>query len=83
MWGILVRECGASPKYAETFAAYMAEEGPKEYRFSGSLGFGGKFYANSNGWYVAYYREDRTKERDEAMQRANAAIRNLRAKNDA
>ena len=46
----------------------------REYRFIGSLGFGGKFWVNSGRWYVTCYREDETIERLAIIEAANARL---------
>ena len=47
--------------------------GSYEFRFQGSLGFGGKIYFNPHrGLYVSCYREDETPERNSAIERMNA-----------
>lgn len=58
-----------------THATYPADE----YRFCGSLGFGGKFRNNGNRDtpYVDYYGEDRNPERDAMVERTNAALAEL------
>jgi len=46
---------------------------PFEWRFQGALGFGGKFrHQDGNGFYVNYYPEDRTSERDARCERMQA-----------
>ncbi len=78
IWNVLVAECGNRNDEPERrmFLHYITEETePLEFRFIGSLGFGGKFYVNYNGWYVSCYPEDMTPEREEAILRANQQIR--------
>lgn len=84
---ILRDEVGApdDPDTTWGFLSYMTtprgglETHSREWRFQGSLGFGGKLYVNSGRVYVGYYPEDRTAERDAAVERANARIVALRA----
>jgi hypothetical protein len=45
-----------------------------EYRFQGLLGFGGKFYATRNRWYVSYYAEDETENRRILRDTANFVL---------
>lgn len=49
-----------------------------EYRFIGSLGFGGKFWRNNGRWYVTAYREDLTPERQAVIDATNAALTALK-----
>lgn len=50
----------------------------REYRFIGSLGFGGKFWCDGR-WRVTCYREDDTPARLEAIAATNEALRELQA----
>jgi hypothetical protein len=82
IWDVLVAECGNRNDEPERgmFLRYITEETePLEWRFMGSLGFGGKFYVNGNGWYVGCYREDRTTEGEEAIRLANEKIKAIQA----
>lgn len=74
IYDVLVEECGAwdSPDHREAFAVLFP--GCVEYRFQGSLGFGGKVWANRGSVYVNCYLEDLTPERAEAIRRANARL---------
>lgn len=79
VYSILVEECGASARAEEqlSFAIYMTDEFPiKEWRFQGTLGFGGKCRVNSNHNYpyVTCYPEDETPARLAAIERANARL---------
>lgn len=70
--------CGARPmmfELAMDLARYLDGETtePYEYRFQGSLGFGGKIYfGHHRGLYVSCYREDETPDRKSAIGRMNA-----------
>jgi hypothetical protein len=82
IYDILVRECGAAegrdwsyPGRAHFVAMLTCERPTDEYRFMGSLGFGGKFYARD--MRVGYYGENRTPEREEMVRRANEALKAL------
>ncbi len=80
-WAILVEEVGAraSDMERECFVRYLLKDGD-EYRFIGSLGFGGKFRNNGNNGNVPYvdcYPEDRNERRDAAIASANARLRAL------
>ena len=82
-YAICVDECGARPldRYDEhAFIDYATSENPLEWRFMGSLGFGGKLYFSRwNGLHVGCYRENETEERISAMERANQRLRDLDA----
>lgn len=45
-----------------------------EYRFQGSLGFGGKLYREGDRMWVSCYREDETPDRFTVIERTNAAL---------
>lgn len=81
VWDVLVVEAGASknPTDKELFVrAYTQVEHPaSEYRFCGSLGFGGKFWRNDGCFYVSCYPEDRTPSRMATLERVNAKLREL------
>jgi len=82
IYTILVRVCGANPTMRENFVAHFTdglhERG--EWRFSGKLAFGGKFWWNSHGdpFYVNYYNEDQTDERDAIVKEANEQLAQLK-----
>jgi hypothetical protein len=71
---ILVEECGARPDMAGEFRHLWPE--CREFRFGGSLGFGGKVYAGSRfeSPYVGQYPEDATVASRAAIERANTRI---------
>jgi hypothetical protein len=76
---ILVEECGydASHNATDWLVQWLLDGAPaREYRFQGSLGFGGKFWAQD--WRVTCYPEDETPERWAAIQRANMRLQRLR-----
>ena len=59
--------------------------GISEWRFYGSLGFGGKFRnseTNETKWYVDCYQEDETPQRLERIEQANVELGKLRARHD-
>jgi hypothetical protein len=77
IYDVLVGRAGASPLGREAFVHLIQRDThfPIEYRFVGSLGFGGKFRVDSDGrWYVDFYPEDTTPEREEARDRTNEAL---------
>ena len=57
-----------------------SDRDPKEFRFQGHLGFGGKFWRSHRGHDVTCYPEDLTKERDMMIKRLNAKISELEAR---
>lgn len=74
IWDILREECGASD--GAVFFADFDMAWPKcvEYRFGGNLGAGGKVWCSLGQVYVNCYREDKTPERSEAIDAANARL---------
>jgi hypothetical protein len=80
VWDLLVNDAGASkdPLDKESFVcAFTKIEYPTtEYRFCGSLGFGGKFWRN-NGFYISCYREDETPKQLGTINRVNEQINKL------
>ena len=79
IYDILVIHAGASDRGDDLQSfVWTQERGCREYRFGGSLGFGGKFYADRFEWRVGCYREDDTPARCRAIQEANAALVSLR-----
>jgi len=77
---IINEECAANidDRDAYSFISYVTKEehGYREWRFIGSLGFGGKFRVNSDRPhpYVDCYREDETPSRLDAIKRANKRL---------
>lgn len=79
IYDILVEVCGAVETARGEFVDYVTQDIDRhEYRFSGSLGFGGKFYNNSGRWYVSCYSEDETRERLEVIAKANEILEDLK-----
>jgi hypothetical protein len=78
VWRILVEECGAHDLDERAFASLWP--GCVEYRFMGSLGFGGKVWAGlvDGAPFVSCYREDETPERLATIARANERLAALR-----
>lgn len=75
IYDILVEHAQASERNRDDFVYCMGEALDRhEYRFQGSLGFGGKFYLNARGPRVSCYREDETEERCRAVITTNAAL---------
>ena len=82
IWTILSDTCGANPdpdawgqRASFVSCAINQEEYQRwiEWRFGGSLGFGGKVWNNGN-FYVTCYSEDRTPERDAMIDAANIRL---------
>ena len=70
--------CGASEKQRDNFVYLFSKAAPPtEYRFNGSLGYGGKFRNNNNGVYVDCYQEDETPERLSDIEKCNEQIKSL------
>lgn len=82
-YSILVEHAGAIESNDERADFIYSVSRPDllttEYRFGGSLGFGGKFRIPSDGRapFVNCYPEDRTPERLEAIDRTNNALQAL------
>ena len=77
--------CASSPDQQEAFARVFATEGGQgctEYRFCGSLGFGGKVW-NNCGLYVNCYPEDETERRQRIIDATNAALAPIQAEIEA
>ena len=55
--------------------AQTSEELCDEWRFSGKLGFGGKYWSQRNS--VNYYLEDETKERDILVEKINKLLSDI------
>lgn len=80
IYDILVEGAGA-PNYdnwskLSFIAAQTKSEICTEYRFCGSLGFGGKFWRNRE-WYVTYYPENKTPEREIMIKKTNVKLEQL------
>ncbi len=86
IWRVLVDHAGANDFGRENFLHTQTADVRTEYRFVGSLGFGGKFRRNrvwigdvcSESWTVDCYREDLTPERQAVIDTTNAALADLR-----
>ena len=77
IYDILEKECGAWVSEREGFVYSQTHEVIREWRFCGKLGFGGKFWRNNCRLYVNYYNEDKTKERDAMVERANKLLEKI------
>ncbi len=96
IWQVLVDHAGAyeNPipgglRTRDTFVKVQSATLCEEYRFCGSLGFGGKFRRNrvwigdmrTESWTVDCYREDLTDERQAVIDKTNEALAELRKEN--
>ncbi len=73
-YSILVKHAGAIDSPMERHCFEVAIKGGcEEYRFIGTLGFGGKYRPKRNE--VDCYPEDRNPKRDAAIKATNAALR--------
>ncbi len=84
IWDLLVKHAGAWEEGRREFMAkssdYYASNRPLEYRFMGTLGFGGKLWLNNGPHpYVNCYREDETEGRRKIMEIANGELKCLSA----
>lgn len=78
VYDVLVEHAGAAEEGREGFVYLQTNGHLPEYRFLGSLGFGGKFWHDGGRWYVSAYREDMTPERQAAIDATNAALAALK-----
>lgn len=77
VYKILMEEVGASEHDLEHFVQDQTSEMPaEEWRFSGSLGFGGKYWRKRNR--VDCYQEDETPRRKERIEWANRRLKYLK-----
>lgn len=74
IYDLLVREAGARESQRDDFVAYVSTHAHTEWRFGGSLGFGGKFWNSSERYYVTCYPDEETPERRAIVQRVNEAL---------
>lgn len=77
IYDVLVEVCGAREDERAMFIYHHTKPQPTtEFRFAGSLGFGGKFYSR-HGFYVSCYPEDLTAERGKTINNANLQLANI------
>lgn len=76
IYTIAVEECGARDTINDRYdyVRYAVSDDGFEYRFGGMLGFGGKILNSGDRVCITCYPEDRTPDRDAAIERANARI---------
>jgi hypothetical protein len=79
VYDVLVNVCGASEHERAQFVQLHSEPNyPREWRFQGYLGYGGKFWRSEwNAPYVNCYPEDRTPERDQIILEATKQLKEL------
>lgn len=82
IYAVLVETCGArvldvhERPWCMTYIANNGED--REWRFKGSLGFGGKIYIDANGdCRVDCYPDDKTPERQRMIDAAMVALKEL------
>lgn len=85
IWNVLVQHAGADDRAGEgpfstprDYFVHHQWRGDDEFRFIGSLGFGGKFWNTNGRWYVTAYPEDLTADRQAAVDATNTALETLR-----
>lgn len=80
IYDVLIVCCGAPQHLHDDCVQWMIDGAPaREFRFQGSLGFGGKLYITRQRWRVSCYSEDETPERLAAIERANKRLAELRS----
>lgn len=80
VYDVLMKHAGLNEHLREDFVRYQTVGTGQEFRFIGSLGFGGKFYAEPYQWRVGCYREDETPARLEMIKETNEALKELHQK---
>ena len=78
IYDLLVSRVGAAENWRDDFVMHM-KDGTREYRFQGSLGFGGKFY-NDHKWRINCYPEDATEERTRLIFEVNEILHRMEVK---
>ncbi len=77
IYDILASTCGATEYWRADFIHHATNNDTLEYRFQGSLGFGGKVFIERRGVRVSCYSEDRNPERELVIFKANGLLRKL------
>ncbi len=75
VYDVLMEKAGATDGTAR--GCFLASTPPTEFRFCGSLGFGGKVRTEGTRLFVTCYPEDITPEREVIMADTNAALERL------
>lgn len=80
IYDVLVQHAEAREARRYEFIFHLTR-GCEEFRFMGSLGFGGKLYVEPGGWRVGAYPEDikAYSERQQVIDATNAALSQLYA----
>lgn len=84
IYALLVEYAGANPSARDDFVAVQTDRHIGEYRFGGSLGFGGKFWrrhvpGGREQWAVTCYPEDQTPARTSTIAETNRVLSLLAA----
>jgi hypothetical protein len=75
VFDILVEECRAPGPQRDQFVYHQTQaDFPREWRFGGALGFGGKLWRNDDRVYVSCYSEDSDEATEAIIARANARL---------
>lgn len=80
VYDVLIERGGANKDQKEAFVVAYSSRGQYdaiEWRSCPRLGFGGKFWQNHNHYYLSYYPEDRSDERDALRDEINKLIDQL------
>lgn len=78
IYDILIDTCEAPDGWKQFFvSAFTQHDPPREWRFQGCLGFGGKFRLTRDRCYVDCYPEDETPNRLDVISRANKQLEQL------
>ena len=75
IWQILEEHAGAYPNNKDNFLANWPE--CTEYRFCGSLGFGGKIWHNCRKVYINCYSEDLNPKKQKVIDKVNGLIQEI------
>lgn len=73
IYDLLVLHVGAPEGLRQQFV--LSWDAMTEFRFMGTLGFGGKFWKKRDGYYISCYPEDETPGRLVLIQEANRLLR--------
>jgi hypothetical protein len=81
-YDVLCRHAGARDSTLERMSFVMHTSGTRvhptsEWRFGGTLGFGGKFWPNDGDPYVTCYPEDMTEKRAETVAAVNKLLKEI------
>lgn len=70
----ILEQHGADPDRRFSFIHWFHEPDQREWRFIGTLGFGGKFIKDHGRYFVTCYPEDRNAAREEAIEQMNKQL---------